>query len=91
MEVLKFNQDRLTALREAKGWSEVGFAEKLGISRQLLGRIENGDQNPSLPTILKVCGIAKVGIEFFFHWVEEPEPPKKERKRKRDREPQLVA
>lgn len=42
---------RLRKLREKHGWTQVQFAEKIGLDRSYLADMERGRRNPSLVNI----------------------------------------
>lgn len=46
---------RLSALRQEHGWSLDGLAERSGISRATLSRIERGDTSPSASLLGRLC------------------------------------
>lgn len=45
--------DRIRALRQERGWTQVEMADFLAMDRSYLSEIENGKKDPSL-TMLKV-------------------------------------
>lgn len=53
-ETAAFGQ-RLRELRTARGVSQDGLAEKTGIHSTAIGRLERGDREPKLRTILRVA------------------------------------
>lgn len=57
---------RLTELREAHGVSATALAEKIGISRSYLSRLENGHQIPSISVLDAVAESFDVELEYFF-------------------------
>lgn len=57
---------RLTELREAHGVSATALAEKIGISRGYLSRLENGHQIPSISVLDAVAVTFDVELEYFF-------------------------
>jgi putative transcriptional regulator len=46
---------RLKALREERGWSQATFAEKVGVSREYIARLETGRHDPPLSTVEKLA------------------------------------
>ena len=46
---------RLKALRDRKGLTQVQLAEKSGVSRTYLARLESGRQDPTLSTLEKLA------------------------------------
>jgi transcriptional regulator with XRE-family HTH domain len=53
---------RLKRLREDKGISQTALAEKAGISRGYLARLEAAQQDPTLTVIEKLAKALKVSI-----------------------------
>lgn len=46
---------RVRELREAKGWTQEGFAHAAGIDRAYYWGIEQGRRNPTLDIIIKIA------------------------------------
>ena len=57
--------DTVRTLRELDGMTQADFAEKLGISKSALSRIECGEQDPSLPLAMKMLSVFEG--EFIMH------------------------
>jgi putative transcriptional regulator len=53
-------------LREARGWSKVQFADRLGLSRQSVHAIESGKYAPSLPIALAIGKLFGRPVEVIF-------------------------
>jgi transcriptional regulator with XRE-family HTH domain len=53
---------RLRRLREDKGLSQTALAEKAGISRGYLARLEAAQQDPTLAVIEKLAKALKVSL-----------------------------
>lgn len=51
---------RLKAFRAARGWSQVTLAQKVGITREYLARIETGRHDPSLSLLLRLAKALRV-------------------------------
>ena len=54
-------------LREGKGWSQQELADKIGISRTTIGKIENGVWNFGIDTVT----ILAVHLDFFVFFLEK--------------------
>ena len=54
---------RLKTLRKARGMSQEALAERAGISRTFLARLETARQDPTLSTLEKLAKALKVPIE----------------------------
>jgi transcriptional regulator with XRE-family HTH domain len=46
---------RVRARRNAQGWSLAVLAERAGLSKTIVARIESGDGNPSIETLLRLA------------------------------------
>ena len=53
-------------LRESRGVSSSRLAEKIGISRGYLSRVENGRQVPSIVILDAIGQYFDVGLDYFF-------------------------
>ena len=63
---------RVRAARTRRRWTLDDLAARSTVSRRLLVRIEHGDANPSLATLLKLA--AALGITLTELVADEPEP-----------------
>ncbi len=61
---------RLRAVRQAKGLSQAELAERVGVSRQTVNMIENGDYNPTLALCLRLCHALGRTLDELF-WQDE--------------------
>src|SRR4051812_40534158 len=52
----------LRALRGARGWSLATLAARAGLSKTIVAKIESGDGNPSLETLLRLAGALDITI-----------------------------
>lgn len=57
-------------LREQFKLSQLTLAQKVGVSRQTIISVENGDYNPSLDLCIKICKTLEVTLNDLF-WKEE--------------------
>jgi transcriptional regulator with XRE-family HTH domain len=57
---------KLATLRERRGMSASSLAEKIGISRGYLSRLENGWQVPSIVVLDAIGQFFEVGLDYFF-------------------------
>lgn len=53
-------------IREELGWNRPQVAEKLGITRGALWKIENSKTEPKRKTIHKFCAEAHIPIAYFY-------------------------
>lgn len=63
-------RDKLITLRKRNGWSQEELAEKLGVSRQAVGRWENGTVLPDAENLRNLCRLFGVSADFLLNDVE---------------------
>ena len=76
MENRKFQEalgERIKRIRLEKNMSQTLLAEHCGIEKANLSRIESGQANPTVLTLLKISMALKVPVADFFR-SEVPEP-----------------
>ena len=56
--------------RTAAGLSQSGLAYRLGVTRQTINAIENGDYNPTIRLCVGICRALGVTLNDLF-WNEE--------------------
>ncbi len=57
---------RIKAARAAKDMSQKDVAEAIGITRQTMNAIENGEYNPSLKLCIAVCKVLGKTLDELF-------------------------
>ena len=57
---------RLRALRSAKGWTLEELAERSGLSKGFLSRLETGDRQPSIAAVLTLAQVFNVAMTSLF-------------------------
>ena len=57
---------RLRGLRAARGWTLEELAERSGLSKPFLSRLEAGDRRPSIAAILTLARIYEVSVGALF-------------------------
>jgi transcriptional regulator with XRE-family HTH domain len=62
MEAEKWGR-RIRAFRKLKGYTQEGFAEKLGVSVSILGEVERGNRMPTNEFIIQVAELLQISIE----------------------------
>ena len=62
-------------LRTEHEWTQVQFAEALGVSRQTVNALETGRYDPSLPLAFRVSELFSLPIEVIFFPDENDAPP----------------
>lgn len=58
--------NRVRALREAEGWTQLQLAERTGVSRKTVNTIENGIFAPSALVALKIARAFGRPVEDLF-------------------------
>ncbi len=68
-------ENRLKAMREARGWSQGELARRLDVSRQTINAVETDKYDPSLPLALRMARLFGVAVPELFidHWEPEKE------------------
>lgn len=64
-------KNRLEEIRKKHGLSQEELAEKLEVSRQTIGSLENGRYNPSIILAFKIARYFGMSIEDIFIYEEE--------------------
>jgi transcriptional regulator with XRE-family HTH domain len=62
---------RLATLRAERGWSLEALAEKSGVSRATLSRLENGETSPTASVLGKLCAAFGITMSRLLREVEE--------------------
>jgi transcriptional regulator with XRE-family HTH domain len=65
-EFLEKLGQRIAELRKERGLTQVEFAEKLGIQRTALTRIETGGTNLTVLTLNSICKNLDIKMNQFF-------------------------
>lgn len=60
---------RMKNARTEKGISQTELAKMIGVSRQTINMIENGDYNPTVALCLKICKALNKTLDDLF-WEE---------------------
>jgi putative transcriptional regulator len=64
-------KNRLEELRKQKGITQDELAERLEVSRQTIGSLENGRYNPSIILAFKIARFFNMNVEEIFIYEEE--------------------
>ena len=57
---------RIRKYREAKGWRQEDFAEKIGLSVTYTGMIERGEKVPKLETFITIANALEVSADMLL-------------------------
>ncbi|QJD85672.1 helix-turn-helix transcriptional regulator [Cohnella herbarum] len=66
-------KNRLEEIRKKLGIKQEELADKLEVSRQTIGSLENGRYNPSIILAFKIARFFEMNIEDIFIYEEERE------------------
>jgi len=61
---------RIKSARAAKDMSQKALAEAVGVARQTMNAIEQGDYNPSIKLCVAICTVLGKTLDELF-WPEE--------------------
>lgn len=61
---------RMKAARLGKNLSQAELARLIGVSRQTVNMIENGDYNPTIALCVKICRVLGLTLNDLF-WEDE--------------------
>ncbi len=64
---------RLKAARAALDLSQDALAKKVGVTRQTINAVENGDYNPTINLCVSICRALGRTLDELF-WEEEDKP-----------------
>ncbi len=64
--VLKKFGERIKYLRKSSGLSQEAFADRVGIHRTYMGRIERGESNPPIFTVYRIVKALKIKSSEFL-------------------------
>ena len=62
--------NKMKQARQAKSISQTELAKLIGVSRQTINMIENGDYNPTIALCIKICRALDKTLDDLF-WEEE--------------------
>lgn len=68
MAILK---TRMHEFRKAMNLQQAELAEKVGVRRETIGKLENGYYNPSLKLAMDVAKVFGKTVEEVFEFIEE--------------------
>lgn len=57
---------RLRQLREQRGWTQQGLAERIGVLRAMVANYEGGFHHPPLPTLQKIARVFGVSVDYLL-------------------------
>lgn len=66
--------NKITMLRKEKNLSQGDLADKIGVSRDAIGKYERGDIMPTADKAKKIAGILGVSLDFLMN--DKPEQEK---------------
>jgi transcriptional regulator with XRE-family HTH domain len=72
-ELLKGIGDTVRRLRTARGFSQEGFAQAVGLNRAYYGGVERGQRNIGAVNLYRIAGALGMSLSEFFAEVEKPD------------------
>ena len=70
---------RIRALRKAQGYSQEDFAAAANLGRSYAGRVERGEQNISMQSLIQIALTLKTELNEFFPPLRELKAPYRKR------------
>ncbi|MDX1836042.1 XRE family transcriptional regulator [Legionella taurinensis] len=67
---------KIREIRKAKGYSQEDFAAQAQLGRTYMGRIERGEQNMSIQTLIQIAFVLNVETRELLPPLHELEPSK---------------
>lgn len=64
-------QTRIRELRAARGMDQAALAALVGVRRETIGRLENGQYNPSLKLAVDIAKVFGLPVEDIFVFSDE--------------------
>lgn len=62
---------RIKELRATRGMDQAQLAELVGVRRETIGRLENGQYNPSLKLAMDIAKVFGLTVEEVFTFTED--------------------
>lgn len=62
---------RIKELRATRSMDQAQLAELVGVRRETIGRLENGQYNPSLKLAMDIAKVFGLTVEEIFSFTEE--------------------
>jgi len=56
----------ISNLRKEKNWSQIDLAQKLGASREIIGKYERNENLPSIEMVAKMAKVFDVTVDFLI-------------------------
>lgn len=63
---LQMTNSKLKLTRTASGLSQAELAKRVGVSRQTINMIENGDYNPTIGLCIRICQVLGKTLDELF-------------------------
>lgn len=56
---------RIKALRKERRWTQEFLADKVGVTREYLGKIENGHSGASIDLLIELCNSFDTSLDYL--------------------------
>ena len=67
--------ERITALREQRGWSKTYVAKKLGLNLSTYANYEYGNREPDISTLQKIADLFNVTTDYLINGTNSSDKP----------------
>lgn len=67
--------ERITALREQRGWSKTYVAKKLGLNLSTYANYEYGNREPDISTLPKIADLFNVTTDYLINGTNSSDKP----------------
>ncbi|WP_260444265.1 helix-turn-helix transcriptional regulator [Listeria rocourtiae] len=57
---------KLREERKRNNWTQAIFAEKIGVSREMIGRWERQEAIPTLSNCIRICKVLNITVDFLI-------------------------
>ena len=68
-------KDRLTVIREHRGWNQAELAKRIGSHESSIAHYENGSRMPSCDALVRLADCLQVSTDYLLGRVDYPELP----------------
>ncbi len=58
--------ERIKELRNSLGISQVEFGKRLGVTKQCISNWENGNIQPSIDMLIKICNLFSISSDYLL-------------------------
>jgi transcriptional regulator with XRE-family HTH domain len=63
--------EKIAFIREGKGWTQTELGQRIGASRNGVGKYERGEVQPPLPVLIKIAETLSVSLDYLAGIIEQ--------------------